>query len=594
MKKSLNLIATILGLCILLLTFQDCKNEPKTMTPEVANPANKTITIRQRADADNLIPFLTGSAWSLNLADIIFPTLLGYDEETMEVVPSLAKSLPTVGEITDGPFKGKKSYTFEILEEATWGDGKPVTAADYVFTIKAVMNPAVPSGPYKGVLEFMGDIQLDPDNPKKFTVLCQTNYIKAMENAGFYIIPAHIYDPTDLMGNIPVSDFLSKDEAKQKALAANPNVEAFAKAFTDEKKLKDKDYFSGAGAYFVEEWTAGQRIVLKKKENYWGDKANLNRKKLQAFPERIVYEIIADDVSALTQLKAEALDIMSAIPSNDYMDLKDNAAFNENFNINMAPSILYSYFGLNNKRPKLEDKRVRQALAYLIDVDEVIKVVKNGLANQVVGPIAKTASFYNASLQPIKYDAEKGRALLKAAGWEDSNGNGIVDKMINNELVEMNLQLLMSAKSKTSKSIGEIFKRNAKKGGVNIEFVTHETNVVRQKMANREFDIFAAAAGNEPGLYDPYQLWHTDSDHAKGYNRYRFGNAESDQLIEDIRNATDEKKRTELYKQFQQLLYDEQPALFLYKTITPIAIHKRFKNAKTYPLDPCFYPHFYH
>ena len=160
------------------------------------------------------------------------------DEETLKVVPGLAKSLPTVSEITTGPFKGNKSYTFEILEEATWGDGKPVTAADYVFTIKAVMNPAVKSGPYKGVLEFMGDIILDPDNPKKFTVLCQTNYIKAMENAGFYILPVHFYDPSNLMGDIPVSDLLSKDEAKQKAMAEHPKLQEFATAFMDEKKTK--------------------------------------------------------------------------------------------------------------------------------------------------------------------------------------------------------------------------------------------------------------------------------------------------------------------------------------------------------------------
>ena len=91
-----------------------------------------------------------------------------------------------------------------------------------------------------------------------------------------------------------------------------------------------------------------------------------------------------------------------------------------------------------------------------------------------------------------------------------------------------------------------------------------------------------------PCAYDPHQAWHTCSFSPNGANRTRFGNAETDILIEKIRTTMDEEKRKDLYKEFQRIVYEEQPMVFLYEVPNLLAIHKRFKT-KAFAYTPNYF-----
>jgi ABC-type transport system substrate-binding protein len=180
-----------------------------------------------------------------------------------------------------------------------------------------------------------------------------------------------------------------------------------------------------------------------------------------------------------------------------------------------------------------------------------------GYAEKVVGPFHTSRPYYHKDLPLIEEDLEKARDLLKKAGWKDSNGNGIVDKEIDGELTELKLEYLSSKAGVTGQKIGTIFKSKARQVGVDIELVVKEGNKVAEARTKRDFDLFTSGWSQDPSIDDPYQNWHTDSDTPSGGNRFGFGNEESDKIIEEI-------------------IYDEQPFIFLMIPSGRMAINKKF------------------
>jgi peptide/nickel transport system substrate-binding protein len=285
---------------------------------------------------------------------------------------------------------------------------------------------------------------------------------------------------------------------------------------------------------------------------------------------------MSDVTTAVTELKAGGIDVMTTIPAQQYKELKESTEGQSKLNFYEPLKLAIYHIGMNNNRPKLSDKRVRRALAHLVNIDEIINTTMYGYAEKVVGPIHPSRSYYHKDLPQIEEDLDKARALLKEAGWEDTNGNGIADKMIDGELTEMKLEYLSSRAGVTGQKIGTIFKANAKRIGVDIDLVVKEGNVVVDLRSKRDFDLLTGGWSQDPNIDDPYQNWHTDSDTPSGGNRFGFGNEESDKIIEEIRTLIPEEKRHELYKKLQKIIYDEQPCIFLMIPSGRIAINKKF------------------
>ncbi len=576
----------------IIVGFSACKTDPKTDNETQEITKASTVTVRLRAEADRLNPLLSYRGWSTHIMNFMFPTLLTYDPKTTELSPVLVKSRPVVEPIiTEGPYSGGTQYTFELLEEATWDNGTPLTAKDYEFTLKVLFNPHVACEVYRQVLSLIRDVELDATNPKKFTVLTDEQYIKAEHATGLFILPEYIYDPDGLMKDYKVADLTDPEQAEKHS--ADEKLKAFGDQFNSSKYSREVGFVSGAGAYKLAEWIQGERIVITKKENWWGDKLRDQNPLLTAHPEKMIFLPVPDPATSISMLKDQSIDVMDAIPENQFLELKENELVNQHYNFHSPDVLGYYFLYLNMRIPKLEDKRVRRALAHLLDVDEVLKSVKLGFARPIIGPFHPSRSYYHKELAPIKLDVEKARNLLKEAGWEDTNGNGTVDKNIDGELVEMNLHYMITPKNPTSNNIALIFKNEAKKAGVNIEITPKEANVLREDVKNRNFEIFSGGA-NQDMVDDPKQFWHTSSDTPNGFNRFGFGNAESDQLIDEIRRTLDEEKRGELFLRLQEIIYDEQPAIFMYATKDRIAVHKRFKGVFTTLVTPRYFENYWY
>ncbi|MCF8248198.1 MAG: hypothetical protein K9J37_23465 [Saprospiraceae bacterium] len=535
---------------------------------------DNTVRVRLVSAPTTLNPYLARTKYDRVPSELIFQNLMNFDYQALALVPQLIKAAPTVQDITDGEFAGGQSFTYEILPEATWDDGKPVTGHDYDFTLKALFNPKMPTQRYLGYVEFVRDIKVDETNPKLFTIFTNKKYFLNMEAiSSLAVLAEHIYDEGGLMKKFTLHDLT--DPVKAATLAADPELQQFADAYTAPKLAREVN--SGSGPYKLAEWVDGQRVVLAKKQNWWGEKLAGQYPLLAAYPDTIIFLPIEDQVAAIAAIKDESVDFAAELDANQFAELRNVDFVQKIYNFFTPPTFVYFYTAMQNRNPKLSDKRVRRALAQTIDMDMVIKDLYNGLAERTLGPFFPSQKYYDTSLKPIAMNLDEARKLLDDAGWKDSNGNGTVDKTIDGALVEMKVQYLYSAGSTFSEGFSLLLKSNCQKIGVEIEPVAVEGKVLSDKLRNGDFELAARGAGGLPVLDDPKQLWHTDSAVPGGTNYSRFGNATSDAMIDGIQNAPDEASRNKLYKDLQQLIYDEQPVIFMFSPQERMVIHQRFE-----------------
>lgn len=578
---------TIQALLLILGIGTGCKNNPTSKEDDVVfslnRPLNEAI-LQIDAEPDRLNPALSTSSYARIVANTIFQYLLYIDPQSLETVPQLARSRPEAAPITEGPYAGGIAYAFEIHEQAVWDDGSPVTAQDFIFTLKAVLNPQVPAPAYRAFLSFIKDVEVDPSNPRRFTVLTSEKYILGEEAIGstLPVIPAYLYDPDGLLRDIPFSEFT--DEARAAELAKNdPRLQQFAELFTSPKYSREKEGVSGSGPYRFESWETGQRLIVSKKENYWGDALAEQYPALAAFPDKFIFQPIPDPNAAITALKDAQVDAMANIPPDDFLELQKNEFTARRYNFFSPPLLGNTFIYVNTRIPKLSDKRVRHALAYAIDVNQIIETAYNGMGSPFASPVHPTFPYYNQELKPIPYDPDKARALLAEAGWTDSNNNGIADKMISGKLEEMTLNYKIVAGRDNIQAVALLVQESAKRAGFDIQIEAKEFAVLADDFKRRDFELAPWGKTIPPSLWEPKQDFHSQGDDRAGFAR-----AETDALIEQIQVTLDEKERNRLYKQLQAIIYDEMPLIYLLVPTSRVAIHKRFDIEPT-PIYPGYF-----
>ncbi len=558
---------------VLFLSISSCKDGKNT------NPQN-TLTVRLSNEPSRLNPLLGNESNALQVMAQLFQPLLDIDPTTLQLSPVLAKHRAVVAPITDGKWKGGTSYTFEIRENAHWDNGLPVTANDYIFTIKVILNPYAGARNYRSTIDFVRHIEIDSSNPRRFIVLTNKKYILAEENLSTLpVLPAQTFDPNGIMAKFTVdqlSDFL-QDSSKSVDISL---LQKFGDEFHKPQLSRSSEGVLGSGAYRLKEWVTGQRIVLVKKENWWGDSLMPKIPMLSAYPDRIIYRIISEEPTIVSLMKDGKLDATHRLSSQTYLEMKNDSQIRKKYDFRVVPTLGFGYIGINCKSQKFSDKRMRRALAHLVDVDLIISKFFGGFAEPCVGPFAPARSYYNKKLVPIALDTAKAKALFKQCGWTDSDGDGLLDKTVNGEKQRLEIRYLFPTGNASGKSIGLVLSENAKKVGIKINIEALDGEVFQERLKRRDFELYVGAFTPPPFPDDPKEIWATSSDGADGNNRFGFGNAASDKLIEDIRTELDSVKRHTLYQRFQEIIYDEQPAIFVFSPQEKAILNKRFALEK--------------
>ncbi len=587
MRISKSLTKIGFAACMFSLLVACDQTDPNTdkENDQVVSNNKSELSIHEMGDPDGLNPLTSNAANSLYIQNNIFCKLLVYDPQTLKLTPQLAVSLPDIKRLEEGPYAGGMSLTFEINPDAVWDNGQPVTADDYVFTIKAIRNPKVNSAQIRPYFDFIEKIEVDANNKKKFTVFSKTRYFRAEESCGqeTFVLPEYHYDPENIMRNYTIEQLGNPDNSTE--LKNDAGIKRFAESFNDPKYANQKGQIVGCGAYNFVEWVTRERIVLERKKDWWGDKHQDN-KVLVAKPPRIIYKTIPDLTAAVLNAKDGQLDVIRSIQPTKFIDLKDDANFHSTFDLSSPEQFAYHYIGFNCKRPQFEDKRVRRAITHLINRDEMIESIFESLAIKTNGPINPNKEYYNTNLKDIIYDIEKAKSLLAEAGWKDVDNDNILDKTIRGKKETMKIDFKYNQGNMIRKSIGQLLKDEAIRVGIEITLTPVDFSTLLEDGDKRNFDLLALAWVKTPGLDDMKQVWHSESDVEGGSNRLGFGNAKSDAIIDEIRTTLDPEVRKKLYYEIQQIIYDEQPCVFLFVPRELIAIHNRFGGTETSPMRP--------
>ena len=538
------------------------------------HPAKNEVIIHELADAEMLNPVNYTDANAGYIMNHIFQKLIDADfRNPSEFVPVLAESRPMIEKTPEG----KMRLTFKIRKEAKWDNGSDVTAKDVDFTLKTNKNLLVNNPNQKSYFDFIVDFKYFDDDPKKFSVIADTIYFMAEATfTDVAILPEYVYDPKGLMKKFSIKQLSSKSDS----LKTDPQIKEFADDFNSGKRMRDPNFIGGSGAYKFSEWKTNDYITLTKKEDWWGRALNKENCFFEATPSKLTFKIISDQASALVSLKAGNLDVMNGIKSNDFNDLPRSEKFTKNFNAYTPMEYSYVYIGLNTKSPVLSDKLTRQAISYITDADNIIKTIKYGQAEPIIGPIHPSKKkTYNSDIQRYTFDPGKAKELLAKAGWKNTNGDETLDKMIDGKRTEFIVDFLFNAGNDERKSIALLIQDEAKKIGIKMNVQSIDWSVYLQKCRNHQFDMMIGKWIGGPGPDDLKQTFHSSSATGEGSNYCSFSNPQADALMDSIRYEIDEVKRNKMYDQVQEILHDEAPMIFLYSPAERIAISKKFDNA---------------
>ncbi len=484
---------------------------------EVSGSSSVRLTDASIGDASTLIPMLASDVASHSISGLLINGLIKYDKN-LNIVGDLAESW----DISDD----RLSITFHLRKGVLWEDGVEFTAEDVQFGFNLITDPNTPTAYSGDYLEVQSFELIDKYT---FKVTYKRPFAPALGTWGnLVVLPKHILEGQD----ITKTDY-----------ARHP---------------------IGLGPYRFKEWKTGSHIVLKASDTYFDGKPNI---------DTYLFRIIPDQSTMFLELKSGGIDVMSLTPPQ-FTRQTDSSFFKKNFNKYRYTASQYTYLGYNLERKPFDDVRVRQALSYGINKQELINGVLLGLGSVASTPYVPGTWAYNSNVKKYPHDPAKARALLEEAGWKDSDGNGIVEK--NGK--EFHFTVLTNQGNSLRAKTAAIIQRRLKDIGVKMDIrIVEWAAFLKEFVHPGNFDAVILGWTISPDP-DQYDIWHSSKTGLSELNFIHYKNPEVDKLLSEGRQTFDKVKRKEIYDRFQEIIAEEQPVTFLYVPDALPIVHKRFKG----------------
>ena len=177
----------------------------------------------------------------------------------------------------------------------------------------------------------------------------------------------------------------------------------------------------------------------------------------------------------------------------------------------------------------------------------------------------------------------KGEALLGEAGWKDTDGDGVLDKMVNGKRIPLRFEIKVNSGNALRKSVALVLLDELKKHGIAASVRELDWTIFLNDVKNHQFDAVVLGWEMPTDEPDAYQVWHSSQAANKGSNAISYKNPRVDEILEMYRREFDAQKRVEMYKEFQQILHEEQPYTFLFVRKQVSAVHRRFQDVEIFP-----------
>lgn len=538
MRKNLKL-AFLTAFCLVVTacgkkeqTTQTTK--PETKTTKAVTELNYGITSSPEGKFN---PLFANTQYDTNVNKLVYDSLLKLNSK-IELEPSMAEKY----EISE---EGKK-VVFTLKDGLKFHDGKPVTSKDVKFTLSALASPDYEGDLQSYVQSIVGfkEIQMGTENSLK-GVVCpndktieinfETPYSPVLINIGTLgILPSHIWENIEIKKWSEGNDFITKP--------------------------------IGSGPYKLEEFKIGEFAKLVANEDYFN-----GAPKLKTFTFKVIKE---ETVSA--ELLNGSIDLvdLSSVKADEGKTLKDGGV-----EVKKYPNSKMQYMGFNLRDERLKDVNLRTAFAYGIDRESIVKGLLEGNGVVINTPMVPTLwSYPKTDLIEYKFDEAKAKEYLKKAGYEDTNGNGVVDKGGK----DLELTLTVPTGDTVREKTATVIQENLSKIGVKINLEMLEFKATMGKVVgNHEFELYLMGNTLDADP-DPTPNWYStqasDEKGVFGWNIAGFKSKEADKLMDENRKATKQEERAKILNEFGKLLNKELPWVPLYASDIVKAYNKGLKN----------------
>jgi peptide/nickel transport system substrate-binding protein len=436
---------------------------PPSATPgPVRGGAFTTVSF---VDAVSMQPLINSDAASGYYISLVYGALLRRDPKTLAYIGDMAEGF-TFSE--DG-----LTLTIKLRKELKWSDGKPITAADFVFNYAKMMDEKV-NCPYRSTYQQYYESLTAVDDDTLAWKLKKL-FCPAIDWANLRPIPKHVFETLDINQN----EFNNK-----------PTV------------------FSGP--FKLQEWVKDSHAIFVANDSYYRGRPYL---------DKLICKIVKDNTVATAMFKTQEVDMCGPDPVN-WAEIK---ALPHAQALEFYPlSALWHYIGFKLDHPLFSDVKVRQALSYALDKVKIIEKIRLGYARLQHSFVHAANWAYTDDLPKYEYNVEKAKPLMKEAGWV-AGSDGVLVK----DGKSFKCRIHYTAGNVQHEQTCIIAQQYFKDIGVSVEVIAEEWNAYLQRITKaRDFDMFALSwmSGGDP--HGQANIWGT----GKGQNNIAYSNKRVDEL----------------------------------------------------------------
>ena len=454
-----------------------------------------------------------------------------------------------------------------IRDDLYWSDGKKITAHDVEFSFRVIMTSKVPVPAVRSGTDQLQGVKAYDDQTVVY--FHPDPLATNVWNVNFPVLPKHVYE---------------------KSVADDPTLST-----SEYHVSKDENPVTG-GPYVIEKRVRGQEIVLERRDSYH----TVNGKRVRDVPhfKNIRFAIIEDPSTALLSMKKGDIEEMQLTPEQWKEQTNDNDFYDKNLKAYDIEWV-YFYFGWNSRSPFFRDARVRRAMSLAFNHAEMMERHRKGMDEQSRGIFHRTRPWAPEKL-PAAYQQDLDRAedLLEAAGWRDTDGDGVLDGMVFLDpefdgqlegVKRLPFKFTIATSNRSDRiALCELLRENLDQIGIVCNVRPVEFTVLQQMAREHKFHAQFAGWGTGTDPDTSENLWTTKAIDS-GRNYVAYSNPAIDKLFQEGKYELDPEKRRQIYQQIHLKLYEDQPYTWLYFRNAYFAFNKSLRGYNFSPRGPYNY-----
>ena len=469
-----------------------------------------SLVIAFESAPTNLDPRKATDVPSARITQIVFNGLIRFDRKS-NVIPDLCERWEIPND---------RTYIFYLKKGVRFHNNDELKADDVKYTFESILDPRFKS-PLGGSFAFLRQIRVIDDYTIEFQM--KDPYAPFLNSMSVGIVPKKY------------------GEKLGESFGENP---------------------IGTGPFKINKILPDESIILEANESYFEGKPKI---------KKIIFKTVKDEtVRILGTEKGEINFLENALSPDSIERFRNNPKVKNVY----EEGTDYYYIGLNFKDPVLKNKKAREAIAYAIDRDDIIKNIERGTAKKAKGILPSTHWAYEGNVIEYPFDPEKSKRLLDEAGFKDPDGDGPKARF---RLV------YKTTHEERSRKFGEVLQELLRKVGIALEIKMYEWGTFYDDIKNGNFQIYRLkwVGVTEPDQY--YEVFNSKNFPPNGKNRGFYSNPEIDRLTELGRKTLDTGERKKIYSQVQKIIAEDLPYISLWHSDNIAVMSRGLEGFVLYP-----------